>query len=1585
MSTSYMTVKLNLTDGTIIYPQVSLDNIVASISDPTLVTVATLSGSTVPTSELPVVTNIPEAGSATDTTIPTAAAVRGLIDGKQDTLVAGIGTQIINGSTVMFNGTTLDISVIDTNESNGISLTLRGNTIGATAVLAGSTAGVPGVVAGATNGVQIDSNGIVQFDVSTVAKKDGDTAGVLVDVGDGLLVDGGTASIDDASVEDVLVGLEGGTAAINDEVVTPGNLRGALSVSQAVDVTCNSIFTGSSAFATIQYNKDINGNPTGDDTEYTWNDTQVKSDRFLGTFTLRATASSGAHYHFGFPNGSSKFPKWASGLKYLLICDVKNVGIALESGYLLPGSASYVISGAQRALTGTQLNAGQTTYTRLAVLMTANGTGEFICWTPESVSEGTIAIEMTNWRQYEVTALTDEAIQYLAQLENPDDFFRAISVFQVRDKYLVKQDMVCPWIYTIGMPDDSDLTVAAGLSYKIKYTNDNPHKITVDTIPTDAYGWDTHIQMFIKGTSSVIFQHPLILMDALTPNAGHNLVVKYRNGDALVYVEDTNAGNIVVAATGTTAGTLNYFLQQAPGEGQENYIIFAPSTDGSVCDAGTVSVAYNTDVLGNGTDKTTITGTYTVASDKTMNLQDLVVSGSTFGGSGTTVLTSITVADDMEVVSGGTVAFSGINNINSTVSGAGTIAFANGAVLNGTGVIMPAVGIVLTAGSTVSGSVTIDSTTASTAAFSSPPNNCTISGFTITGTHGAFGLSQNGTYTTYINDVLVTGVTQTQGATQAASLRTNATITGCTFSNNRVQSEIYIYSLSAGQTPCHTTINSSFFNSTDVTRSILVHRGTVEINDSFLNKTFTVNATAPQPQYVVIKLSGSTANGGFESSQAGPQLICTGSNVINVAVPATFNMQVAADGTLSGTGYIAASTFKVTETMIANPVLTIEGLQLRSPLDASAASTVKLSGATFTSASLISGTPMRIQLPAATTVSTSGNTNSSSTKILQAAIIVVGNDATAPAGSATVVNSAGSSAVVSGIGTYVANDGSNDFTTAITSVTTSDGLVTALAGANRWVKVSNGLATSMTAATATAVVDKRIITNEYEPVLGGTFTVGSGAAMVVDEATKTTSIDGGSFVVYDVDYISKLNGTGNVSDICTVSGTLKNALITGNHTNGKCALYAGNTTNTCTGVTVSGFTATNDTGSWAQGGVVNCLYGGNLILSSCTFINNSPYKNYCLGFGYATSEGRYVLVKDCTFGSAERIDLFNNNASHTSMELRFAGSNSLKNRIFNNIESTYAAQKVIIESGAILDLTGNNYEYPINPGGAGSYTGYKNPGGTVTFAPGGATVYPSAGSASAYVLDGVTVPAIGNGNVVNLGGTNVLISSGATASASGCTFSGGSAETGGAVSAANNTDLNFTKCNFIANSCTKNGGAAFVYYSANAMISGGTMTGNVASNGGAFYLGDGAIVSMSSCTITSNTASNGGGLYTNGAVVTVESSIISGNTAPAGADVYLLGGTFTLTGGNTIGSVAEQNDAVVALKGNNTVVAISSRSTTLIGSVIISSGASIALTNSIAPGGGITVLTGGCTVNGASIAAGTYTQIVSSGGSAVAS
>ena len=389
---------------------------------------------------------------------------------------------------------------------------------------------------------------------------------------------------DIATVEEVLTGATG------TNLVDADNLRGALSVGQAVDVSCAPYNNSGS----IVY---VNGD-------------------FLQGFT--ATMINGTTVGF-YDTTDHRFPKFADGLVYLFIANVSG------SGTVTPNGASAV------TLSGTPQ--------RIWTKVTASNSGYIS-------ASANATMTVTNWRQYEVTALTDEAIAYIAQLEDPDAFFRSTSAYSIRDKYLIKQDMVCPFIPTINMPDNSDLTVAAGLSYKIKYTNDNTHTITADTIPSDGYGWDTHIQMFIKGTSAINFQAPLVLMNALTPNAGHNMVVKWRNGDALVYVDDTNVGYIVVKATGTGAGTLN----DAISNDYTDYVIFSGDLAGTVIDAGDATFAGGTgftavNILGNGTEDTIITGNISTTSGKTINFQSLTIDGGTFGGAGTMNLDGVYIND----------------------------------------------------------------------------------------------------------------------------------------------------------------------------------------------------------------------------------------------------------------------------------------------------------------------------------------------------------------------------------------------------------------------------------------------------------------------------------------------------------------------------------------------------------------------------------------------------------------------------------------------------------------------------------------------------------------------------------------------------------------------------------------------------------------------------------------------------------------------------------------------------------------------------------------------------------------------------
>ena len=949
------------------------------------------------------------------------------------------------------------------------------------AIDSGGTISMACVILGATNGVMI-SDGIAQFDVTTAPVRGGTTTGVLVDVSDGLLVNGGTASIDDASVQDTLSGIvAGSTASINDEVVTPGSLRGALSIGQAVDVSCK------------PYNNSGSISCTNDD--------------FLQGFTCSMVSGTTV----GFYDASTHtFPKFAEDLVYLFIADVSG------SGTITPNGGSAV------TLSGTPQ--------RIAMKVTAKDTGYFS-------ASSTATVNVANWRQYEVTALTDEAMDHLASLPTPDAFFRSTSTSSVVNKYLIKQDMVCPWIKTIAMPDNSALTVAAGLSYRIKYTNDNAHLVTVDTIPADAYGWDAHIQMFVKGASSVQFRPPLILMDALTPNAGHNLSVKFRNGQALVYVDDLNAGYIVVSPTGSADGTLAYGLTMTPDNAADDkYIIFGSTVNSLVCDFGTVTAVYGAqstaiNAIGNGMDQTTITGTLTIPAGKYVNLQDLTITGSTVDTTGNSSWLRMT-----------NVKFTGYNKFvpyrcvfDGCVIPTGSTVYSNplnGNIYNG----LTVNGVLLTSGSQAGLTIYGDGnglirpySDAAGIRFSRVNHDAVVA----------------------VSGVTITGFTAGSGGgffIAGGELR----LTDCVVAGNRGGNDNYPGDISFNTDPDNrgtafitaSTIGAigapTGYGSLYVTDSVIdkgtFYRSTVTAEFSGTNKIITWFKETGTPNPMVLTVTDHSV---LDLSSSGSYLCVSTMNlgcsiVLNGADGRTARLDncTITGGTINSGCTLIFTELKAVDT--AAGTWTAENLTLKGPVKADNVRTVKLSGNTFSGASKIAGPPARIQLPAAASAKNSfeGNTNSASTPVLQAAVIVAGDNAASPSGSAFVVISAGSTSSYSGIGTCINRNGSNDFTAIsnVKSVTVSSGastvasslagalaLTTSSGGVNRWVKLANNLTASATMTSGITVADKRIITAEYEPVLAGNFSFSSGAVVTVDEATRTTTIASAAMVMSNVE------------------------------------------------------------------------------------------------------------------------------------------------------------------------------------------------------------------------------------------------------------------------------------------------------------------------------------------------------------------------------------------------------------------------------------------------------------------------------------
>ena len=241
------------------------------------------------------------------------------------------------------------------------------------------------------------------------------------------------------------------------------------------------------------------------------------------------------------------------------------------------------------------------------------------------------------------------------------------------------------------------------------------------------------------------------------------------------------------------------------------------------------------------------------------------------------------------------------------------------------------------------------------------------------------------------------------------------------------------------------------------------------------------------------------------------------------------------------------------------------------------------------------------------------------------------------------------------------------------------------------------------------------------------------------------------------------------------------------------------------------------------------------------------------------------------------------------------------------------------------------------------------------FEPGGATIYPSAGSASAVTLgggtfgtmysDGViygpvsyTTGEVISGNATISLGERFPVSYGSSVTLKGLTLRG---STNGAV-AITNGNLSMSDCVVSKNTDTTCGG--ITHYVRNLTYVGCTITGNTATGTGtgvggyAIEGGPSVVANFSNCVISGN-------------VGTVTDCRVKG--------------TMNLIGGNTIGQINLLSGGQLTVAGSNKIDFIDSG--TGGGSVTISSGAIIDLTGAtnptaMYPGTGITLSSGGVTI-----------------------
>ena len=263
-------------------------------------------------------------------------------------------------------------------------------------------------------------------------------------------------------------------------------------------------------------------------------------------------------------------------------------------------------------------------------------------------------------------------------------------------------------------------------------------------------------------------------------------------------------------------------------------------------------------------------------------------------------------------------------------------------------------------------------------------------------------------------------------------------------------------------------------------------------------------------------------------------------------------------------------------------------------------------------------------------------------------------------------------------------------------------------------------------------------------------------------------------------------------------------------------------------------------------------------------------------------------------------------------------------------------------------IAGNGYADTILTGGVSctSNTTFANltmsgvaiTGGTATLGdvsiPNGATVSAAGGA-------GFTIERVTGAGVVDFGGMYTKFPPGAVVS--GVTFQNAVPQSGGGAG-----------CFAFSNNYAASAGA--VTFTGVTFSGNGTTYGMIWARGGITGSASGVYtVNLSGCTISGNSGTGPALIVNSNAVANISGCTFAGNKLTVGS-----GGVITLAGQDTIDTLVDGA-----------------------GSVAISSGASIALTSSIAPGGGIQVVGGTCTVNGNVIESGTYASIDSNGSATV--
>lgn len=191
----------------------------------------------------------------------------------------------------------------------------------------------------------------------------------------------------------------------------------------------------------------------------------------------------------------------------------------------------------------------------------------------------------------------------------------------------IPRNVVSAFAPIVNLGSAATVSLAAGEAYKLSAVSGD-HYVTAETPPVGKYGMDAHLELFVGAATLVHVTDPLILMDALTPNAVNNCRIEYRDGTARMHVEDHDYGYVVTLSGGTTGTDLDGSLSYGLTGTTAGYIVFSHLLDGqtSVIPGG-ATVGRTVNIVGNGIGSTIVTGQINCAPK--LNMSNLTISGNT--------------------------------------------------------------------------------------------------------------------------------------------------------------------------------------------------------------------------------------------------------------------------------------------------------------------------------------------------------------------------------------------------------------------------------------------------------------------------------------------------------------------------------------------------------------------------------------------------------------------------------------------------------------------------------------------------------------------------------------------------------------------------------------------------------------------------------------------------------------------------------------------------------------------------------------------------------------------------------------------